>query len=101
LCAKSREAMESNVAFLALHRQARALENGELRKLQQLKEEAGELAAGDERRYRALRRQAERRLLEAADVVCCTCVGAGDPRLSRLRFHSILIDEGCLFYHII
>lgn len=98
LCAKSREAMESAVAFLALHRQARALEpgSGELRKLQQLKEEAGELAAGDERRYRALRRAAERRLLDAADVVCCTCVGAGDPRLARLRFYSILIDEGML-----
>ena len=32
-------------------------------------------------------------LLEAADVLCCTCVGAGDPRLARLKFHSILIDE--------
>lgn len=32
-------------------------------------------------------------LLEAADVICCTCVGAGDPRLSRIKFHSILIDE--------
>lgn len=32
-------------------------------------------------------------LLEAADVICCTCVGAGDPRLARLKFHSILIDE--------
>src|SRR5205807_191576 len=35
----------------------------------------------------------ERELLESADVVCCTCVGAGDPRLSRLRFQSMLIDE--------
>lgn len=32
-------------------------------------------------------------MLEAADVICCTCVGAGDPRLSRIKFHSILIDE--------
>lgn len=31
--------------------------------------------------------------MEAADVICCTCVGAGDPRLHRLKFHSILIDE--------
>ena len=28
-----------------------------------------------------------------ADVICSTCVGAGDPRLVRFRFKSILIDE--------
>lgn len=28
-----------------------------------------------------------------ADVICCTCVGAGDPRLSKVQFRSILIDE--------
>lgn len=28
-----------------------------------------------------------------ADVICCTCVGAGDPRLVKFRFRSILIDE--------
>ncbi|XP_026750025.2 regulator of nonsense transcripts 1 [Galleria mellonella] len=96
LCAKSREAMESSVSFLALHEQARALGSvdSELRKLTRLKEEAGELSAADERRYRALRRAAERRLLDAADVVCTTCVGAGDPRVARMRFQSILIDEG-------
>jgi len=26
-------------------------------------------------------------------VICCTCVGAGDPRLSKFQFKSILIDE--------
>ncbi|VDP10688.1 unnamed protein product [Schistosoma margrebowiei] len=34
-----------------------------------------------------------RELLMAADVVCCTCVTAGDARLERLSFHSVLIDE--------
>ena len=28
-----------------------------------------------------------------ADVICCTCVGAGDPRLARFRFRGVLIDE--------
>lgn len=28
-----------------------------------------------------------------ADVICTTCVGAGDPRLSNLRFRQLLIDE--------
>lgn len=65
----------------------------ELKKLQQLKDETGELSSADEKRYRTLKRLCERELLEAADVICCTCVGAGDPRLLRLKFHSILIDE--------
>lgn len=47
----------------------------------------------DEKRYRILKRSAEKELLESADVICCTCVGAGDPRLHRIKFHSILIDE--------
>ncbi len=28
-----------------------------------------------------------------ADVVTCTCIGAGDPRLSKMRFSSVLVDE--------
>lgn len=58
-----------------------------------LKDETGELSSGDEKRYRSLKKQAEKELLDAADVICCTCVGAGDPRLSRIKFNSILIDE--------
>lgn len=94
MCAKSREAIDSPVSFLALHNQIRNMKsNSELQKLQQLKDETGELSSSDEKRYRALKKTAERELLEAADVICCTCVGAGDPRLSRIKFHSILIDE--------
>lgn len=32
-------------------------------------------------------------LCQNADVICCTCVGAGDPRLAKMQFRSILIDE--------
>ena len=28
-----------------------------------------------------------------ADVICCTCVGSGDPRLAKLQYRSVLIDE--------
>lgn len=31
--------------------------------------------------------------LQHADVICTTCVGAGDPRLSKFRFRTVLIDE--------
>lgn len=94
LCAKSREAINSPVSFLALHNQIRKMEgHSEFKKLQQLKDETGELSSSDEKRYRILKRLCERELLESADVICCTCVGAGDPRLSRFKFHSMLIDE--------
>ena len=36
----------------------------ELQKLQQLKDETGELSSNDEKRYRALKRNAERELLQ-------------------------------------
>ena len=43
VCAKSREAINSPVSFLALHNQVRNLEgHSELDKLQQLKDETGE-----------------------------------------------------------
>ena len=28
-----------------------------------------------------------------ADVICCTCVGSGDPRLAKMQFRAVLIDE--------
>lgn len=65
LCAKSREAIDSPVAFLALHNQVRNNESvPELQKLQQLKDELGELSATDEKRYRSLKRNCERELLQ-------------------------------------
>ncbi|XP_063718462.1 regulator of nonsense transcripts 1-like [Symsagittifera roscoffensis] len=94
LCAKSREAIDSPVAHLALHNQLKKLPNStELRKLIQLKDETGELSEQDERQYRFLKRAAESELLKNADVICCTSVCAGDPRLARFKFRSILIDE--------
>ena len=44
-------------------------------------------------RYKALKRAVEREILQHADVICCTCSGAGDPRLSRFRFRQVLLDE--------
>jgi regulator of nonsense transcripts 1 len=96
IAAKSREATQSNVDHLSLHVLVRSLDGpaySELRKLQLLKDEIGDFTAADARRYRQLRNQAEKEILQAADVICTTCVGAGDPRLSNLRFRQLLIDE--------
>lgn len=94
LTAKSREALDSSVAFLTLHHQvANNTTHVELQKLIQLKNEQGELSSNDERKYKSLIRQCEKEILSAAEVICCTCVGAGDPRLSKLKFKTVLIDE--------
>ncbi|OIW10868.1 hypothetical protein TanjilG_27814 [Lupinus angustifolius] len=96
LCAKSREAVSSPVEHLTLHYQVRHLDTSdksELHKLQMLKDEQGELSSSDEKKYKALKRATEREISQSADVICCTCVGAGDPRLSNFRFRQVLIDE--------
>ncbi|GAB7365669.1 hypothetical protein MBLNU230_g7010t1 [Neophaeotheca triangularis] len=92
--AKSREDVESPVGFLSLHEQVRMNDtNAELNKLIMLKSELGELSAQDEKKFKTLTRAAEREILSNADVICCTCVGAGDPRLAKLKFRTVLIDE--------
>jgi regulator of nonsense transcripts 1 len=92
--AKSREDVESSVGFLSLHEQVRMNDtNVELNKLNQLKTDVGELSSQDEKKFKQLTRAAEREILMAADVICCTCVGAGDPRLSKIKFRTVLIDE--------
>lgn len=94
LTAKSREDVESRVSFLSLHEQVRMNDsNVELAKLSQLKNELGELSSQDEKKFKQLTRAAEREILSNADVICCTCVGAGDPRLARSKFRTVLMDE--------
>lgn len=64
----------------------------------------GELSSSDEKKYKALKRATEREISQSADVICCTCVGAGDPRLANFRFRQVeihltqpvLLSECCL-----
>lgn len=99
LSAKSRESareLVTDVDFLTLHNlvdQLALQTKSDLYKLQLLKSVQGELRVKDERRYMILRKAAEKQILSNADVICTTCVGAGDPRLSSFRFHAVLIDE--------
>ena len=96
VAAKSREQVLSSVSELCLHVMVQNLDSpdkAELRKFQLLKDELGDLTAADARRYRKLRLEAEKEILRNADVICTTCVGAGDPRLSKFRFKQVLIDE--------
>jgi regulator of nonsense transcripts 1 len=93
LASKTREATSSSVDHLCLHIMTPLAAGDEFAKLQRLKDEIGELSERDQKKYRSLRNKTEREILQAADVICCTCVGAGDPRLKNFRFRQVLIDE--------
>jgi len=96
LCALTRESLSSSVEHLSLHCMVRNLDTpdkAELRKYLLLKDSMGELKTGDAAKLRALLAKAEQEILQAADVICTTCVGAGDSRLSNFRFRTVLIDE--------
>eukprot|EP00775_Hariotina_reticulata_P013312 gene13312-13441_t len=99
LCAKSREAVASPVEHLTLHHQESVVAHVNLpgsemfSKLRQLKSEKGGLTSQDERHYAQIRRSLEAEVLAHADVVCTTCVGAGDARVAALRFQHVLVDE--------
>jgi regulator of nonsense transcripts 1 len=93
LASKTREATSSSVDHLCLHVMTPLAAGDEFQKLQRLKDEIGELSNSDQKKYRSIRNKTEREILHAADVICTTCVGAGDPRLKNFRFRQVLIDE--------
>ncbi|GAX13849.1 regulator of nonsense transcripts 1 [Fistulifera solaris] len=93
LASKTREQTSSTIDHLCLHVMTPLAAGDEFQKLQRLKDEIGDLSERDQRKYRALRNRTEKEILQAADVICCTCVGAGDPRLKNFRFRQVLIDE--------
>lgn len=94
LSAKWREDLSTNVSHLSLHEQVRNNDTRpELQKLFQLREERKELSKKDEDRFLNLRAQAEQEILKAAQIICATCVGSGDKRLSGFKFRAVLIDE--------
>ncbi|SCV01458.1 LAME_0G16336g1_1 [Lachancea meyersii CBS 8951] len=92
LTAKSREDVESSVSNLGLHNLVSRSAKGELKKLLKLKEDVGELSSTDTKKFVKQVRKSELEILRKADVVCCTCVGAGDKRLEA-KFRTVLIDE--------
>lgn len=84
--------MESSVEHLTLHYQATNLKvpgRQQLQKLLQMKEDKTELSIEDERKLHQLQRSAEIEILKEADIVCVTCIGAGDKRLRGMRFPQV------------
>ncbi|KAL0233554.1 hypothetical protein PCE1_002069 [Barthelona sp. PCE] len=95
-CAVSRENIPSSIEFLCLHKLIQYCdheENPRLHALIQKQQEDGFLTISDERVLRKVKTKVEINMLHAADVIVCTCVCAGDSRLSKFRFKTVLIDE--------
>lgn len=98
LCARSRESVLTSVDRLTLHRQVREYverspAQSQLRKLMKLKDAVHVLTDEDQRVYLDLLKKVEVALITNADVICATCSGAADRRLSTFRFKHVLIDE--------
>ena len=68
----------------------------ELSRLLQLRRTAGVLTGTLHTRLLLLQREARKATSDALDkaqVICCTCATATDPRLAGLRFKNVLVDE--------
>ncbi|KAF2538046.1 hypothetical protein F2Q68_00020260, partial [Brassica cretica] len=95
LCAKSREAV----------RHFDTSEKSELHNLQKLKDEqGGELSSSDEKKYESIKRATEREITQSADVICCTCIGAANPRLSNYRFRQwvrLILDSLVVMFELV
>ncbi|PVH14378.1 uncharacterized protein CXQ87_002511 [Candidozyma duobushaemuli] len=93
LTARSREDVDSSVSELALHQQIERKAPPKVKRLMKLKRDGEKLSEGKEKLILNTTRKIETDIIQNAEVVCCTCVGAGDFRLNGFNFRSVLIDE--------
>lgn len=92
LTARSREDVESLVSQLSLHNLI-LKSSKRLQKLQEKRNAGSEFLANEAKEFNKLLRESEKSILENSEVICCTCVGAGDRRLDSMVFRAVLIDE--------
>lgn len=93
IVAKTKEDVDSSISSVCLHEIIKKKSNKRLKQLIELKDEIGELSKSDNKKFKKLWNNEEKKILNDCDIVCCTCVGAGDPRLDKLKFRTVLIDE--------
>ena len=96
MLSRSREAIGSSVDHLTVLSQVLELKHPSVSRFQQLyyqRKCSGRLQRSEERKFRKIRKFLEQMVLSSADVICCTCVSAGDLRLHKWKFKTVLIDE--------
>lgn len=90
---KSREDVDLLVLELALHRQVEKRIPKFTRKLQAARDSGKLLSAKQLKQLQSSIFNTEQALIDEAQVVCTTCVGASDWRLQGIPFRLVLIDE--------
>ncbi|CAH6719195.1 ATP-dependent helicase Nam7p [[Candida] jaroonii] len=93
LFAKSREDAESSVRHLSLENKVMQRAQGRLKNLIRLQEQEGELKGKDFEDYSRMFKAESTSLLDRAEIICCTCVGAGSFKLAKYQFRMVLVDE--------
>lgn len=93
LTAKLREDVESSANEHSLHKKVEQMASKETKRLLAMRDSDKGLPKKSQDKLQRLLLKLEQLILEAAEVVCCTCVGAGDYRMRKLEFRSVLIDE--------
>ncbi|ETO13084.1 hypothetical protein RFI_24291, partial [Reticulomyxa filosa] len=99
VAAKSREGLPYLVENLMLHNMVSMYaqfakgQDHKLWKLLRKKQKKGELSRLEEIEFKLLWRKIEIKILNAVDVICCTCSSAADDRLKNLVFKRVLVDE--------
>lgn len=93
LMARSREDVDSTVKDYTIDKLIKDKAGSNFLKLFKKKEELGELNHADGKIFEKEYKKYKNKVLKSADIICCTCVGAGDFSLSSFDFHAVLIDE--------
>lgn len=97
LVAKSRESMDgaalATTLPYSLHEKTWKLMLPEMKKLVKRRETQENVKKSKAAALQKALHKLEQQVLSTAQVVCCTCVGAGDFRLKGMKFRLVLIDE--------
>lgn len=90
---KKLQGIESSSDAASLHVKAKKRLLPTVRNLLVKQEEGSILSPSDAHALKKALSSVERSILQEAQIVCCTCVGAQDRRLSKDGFRTVLIDE--------
>lgn len=93
ILARAREGIESEVSPLAIHIQLRARQSKKILSLWEKQDAGKDLSPKEKGKLMRAQRAAEKDIINGADVICTTCVGAGDARLAGFLFPIVLVDE--------
>ncbi|EAY17561.1 regulator of nonsense transcripts 1, putative [Trichomonas vaginalis G3] len=79
----------------ALHNMVYSLDCAESRRLNDMLIERSnrDFSEDEEKKFKDLRKSLENRVIDAADVITCTCITSADPRLATKVFPTVIIDE--------